>query len=219
MNRELALHYGIKGVEGQAMRKVSLKGTPRGGLLGQSLLLTASANGVDTSPVVRGIYVLEKLLDYTPPPPPPDVPEIEPDIRSAKTVREQLEKHRAIATCAECHRKIDPLGFALENFDAIGRWRSHYESKEAIDVSGKLPGGDSFESFSEFRGHMEKREDQFTRCLTKKLLTYAIGRELEVSDRPAVDAILKKMARGGGLRDLLELIVFSNSYFSNDASL
>ena len=93
----------------------------RGGLLGQGAFLTASANGVDTSPVVRGIYVLEKLLGYTPPPPPPDVPAIEPDIRGAITIREQLEKHRESETCAECHRKIDPLGFALENFDADRR--------------------------------------------------------------------------------------------------
>ena len=114
LNRELAMHYGIEGIEGNHLRQVSLAKSPRGGILGHGLLQTASANGVDTSPVVRGIYVLEKLLGYSPPPPPPDVPEIESDISGASTLREQLYKHRNVASCAECHRKIDPLGFALE---------------------------------------------------------------------------------------------------------
>ena len=151
LNRELALHYGIEGVDGHELKKVSLKGTPRGGLIGQSLFLTASANGVDTSPVVRGIYVLENLLGYSPPPPPPDVPVIESGISGAKTIREQLAKHREVETCAECHRKIDPLGFALENFDATGMWRSHYGRKLKIDASGTLPNGDTFNGVPDFR--------------------------------------------------------------------
>lgn len=117
VNRELAAHYELAPVEGNHLRQVSTKGSVRGGLMTHGSFLTASANGVDTSPVVRGIYALEKIMGYTPPPPPDDVPEIEPDIRGALTVREELAKHRSIATCAECHRKIDPLGFALENFD------------------------------------------------------------------------------------------------------
>jgi hypothetical protein len=213
LNRELAEHYGMSGLKGNHLRRVSLKGIPRGGLLGQGAFLTASANGVDTSPVVRGIYILEKLLGYTPPPPPDDVPDIEPDIRGAKTIREQLAKHREIATCAECHRKIDPLGFALENFDAIGGWRDEYGKELPIDATGKLPNGDTFATVPEFRKHIIKREGQFTRSLTEKLLTYAAGRELVPSDRPAIDAVLREMKQDNkGLRDLIEAVVLSEVF-------
>ena len=216
LNRELALHYGIEGIEGNHLSRVSLKGTPRGGLLGHGSFLTASANGVDTSPVVRGIYMLEKLLSYTPPPPPDDVPDIEPDIRGAKTIREQLSKHREIATCAECHRKIDPFGFALENFDAIGRWRNEYGKNMPIDASGELPNGDAFSTVPEFGKHIIKREGQFTRSLTEKLLSYATGRELVPSDRPAIDAILREMRQDNkGLRDLIEAVVLSEVFGKN----
>ena len=216
LNRELALHYGIKGVDGNKLQRVSLKGSRRGGLPGHGAFLTASANGVDTSPVIRGIYVLEKLLGYTPPPPPPDVPTIEPDIRDAVTIREQLEKHREVATCAECHRKIDPLGFALEHFDAVGGWRDEYEKKMPIDSAGKLPDGDSFQTVSEFRELLVDRQDQFNHCLTEKLMTYALGRELEIGDRPAIDEILAELhGKKGGLRDLIRLIVLSGSFQSN----
>ncbi len=216
LNRELALHYGIEGIKGNHLSRVSLKGTPRGGLLGHGSFLTASANGVDTSPVVRGIYMLEKLLGYTPPPPPDDVPDIEPDIRGAKTIREQLAKHREIATCAECHRKIDPFGFALENFDAIGRWRNEYGKNMPIDASGELPNGDAFSTVPEFGKHIIKREGQFTRSLTEKLLTYATGRELVPSDRPATDAILREMRQDNkGLRDLIEAVVLSEVFGKN----
>ena len=216
LNRELALHYGIEGIKGNHMRQVSIKGTPRGGLLGQGAFLTASANGVDTSPVVRGIYVMEKLLGYSPPQPPPDVPEIEPDIRGAKTIREQLAKHREIATCAECHRKIDPLGFALENFDAIGRWRDQYGKGMPVNPAGKLPSGEAFASAGEFKNLMAQKHDQFTRCLTQKLLTYATGREQVPTDRPAIDSILREMKKDNqGLRDLIHLIVLSEVFRQN----
>lgn len=216
LNRELALHYGIEGVQGNKLQRVSLKGSRRGGLLGHGAFLTASANGVDTSPVVRGIYVLQKLLGYTPPPPPPDVPAIEPDIRGAVTIREQLVKHRESSTCAACHRKIDPLGFALENFDAIGGWRDEYDKKEPIDSAGKLPGGDSFRTISEFRKLLIDRQAQFNRCLTEKVMTYALGRELEIGDRPSIDKILAELdAKKGGLRDLMRLVVLSKPFLSN----
>ena len=216
LNRELALHYGIEGIKGNHMRQVSIKGTPRGGLLGQGAFLTASANGVDTSPVVRGIYVMEKLLGYSPPQPPPDVPEIEPDIRGAKTIREQLAKHREIATCAECHRKIDPLGFALENFDAIGRWRDQYGKGMPVNPAGKLPSGEAFASAGEFKNLMAQKHDQFNRCLTQKLLTYATGREQVPTDRPVIDSILREMKKDNqGLRDLIHLIVLSEVFSQN----
>ena len=216
LNRELALHYGIEGVQGNKLQRVSLKGSRRGGLIGQGAFLTASANGVDTSPVVRGIYVLEKILGYTPPPPPPDVAVLEPDIRGATSVREQLIKHREIATCAECHRKIDPLGFALENFDAIGGWRDRYDDKLKVDPSGKLPDGNVFSTNAEFRDLILEKEETFSRCLAEKLLTYAIGRQLNGSDRPSIDGISMEMAGAEkGLRDLIQAVVGSESFLQN----
>ena len=216
LNRELAMHYGIEGVEGNHLQKVSLKDSGRGGIASQALFLTASANGVDTSPVVRGIYVLENLLGYSPPPPPPDVPAIESDIRGAETIREQLSKHREVETCAECHRKIDPLGFALENFDATGVWRSHYGKNLKIDASGELPNGDRFKNFEQFRKLLVEREDEFTRCLTEKLMTYALGRELDVRDRSIIDGIVEnREANEGSLRDMIEAIVLSKSFQNN----
>ena len=216
LNRELALHYGIEGVEGSELRRVSLQETARGGILGHGAFLTASANGVDTSPVVRGIYVLEKLLGYKPPSPPPDVPAIEPDIRGAITIREQLEKHRADASCAECHRKIDPLGFALENFDAIGGWRDQYARNLPVNATGQLPGGNPFSTVTEFRQQLLQREGEFARCLTEKLLMYALGREIEVGDRPAIDSLLAELeTTEGGLRDLIRLIILSEPFLTN----
>ena len=216
LNRELALHYGIEGIQGNELQRVSLQGGRRGGLIGHGAFLTASANGVDTSPVVRGIYVLEKVLGYSPPPPPPDVPLIEPDIRGALSIRDQLEKHRNVATCAECHRKIDPLGFALENYDAIGGWRDKYDGKVSIDSSGKMPDGDSFETPVEFQEALLRRKDQFARCITEKLLAYALGRELEVSDRPVIDEIVQEISKPEkGLRDLIQEIVASRSFLEN----
>ena len=216
LNRELALHYGIEGVKGNDLQRVELLQGKRGGLLSQGSFLTASANGVDTSPVVRGIYVLEKILGYEPPPPPPDVPAIVPDIRGALTIREQLEKHREVETCAECHRKIDPLGFALENFNAIGEWREHYEQKAAIDATGQLAGGDRFESFDEFRSLIISQSQAFRRCMTEKLMEYALGRALEPLDRPSVDRIVDQMeADNGGLQDLIRLIVQSEPFGRN----
>jgi hypothetical protein len=216
VNRELAAHYGLAPVEGNHLRQVSTEGSVRGGLMTHGSFLTASANGVDTSPVVRGIYALEKVLGYTPPPPPDDVPEIEPDIRGALTVREELAKHRSIATCAECHRKIDPLGFALENFDPIGAWRTEYGRKLPVDASGQLPSGEKFDDITQLRTLLIERHEQFTRSLTEKLMTYALGRELEIGDRPSVDEILAELnSQEGGLRDLIRLVVLSKPFLSN----
>jgi len=216
LNRELAEHYGMTGLEGNHFRKVSLPNASRGGIMGHASFLTASANGVDTSPVVRGIYVLNKLLDYTPPPPPDDVPAIEPDVRGATTLREQLIKHRADATCAQCHNRIDPPGFALENYDPIGGWRDQYPDKLKVDSSGRLPSGKSFVSNADFRKLVVAQDETFTRCLTKKMLTYAIGRKLNSSDRPSIDRISKEMVGSEkGLRDLIQSVVASESFLNN----
>ena len=216
LNRELAKHYGISGIEGSHFRKVTLPHSTRGGILGHGSFLTASANGVDTSPVIRGIYVMNKLLDYTPPPPPDDVPEIEPDVRGTITLRQQLIKHRADPSCAQCHDKIDPAGFALENYDAIGSWRDQYPDKLPVDASGKLDNGETFDNASNFRQLLATREKSFTRCLTKKLLTYALGRELNSNDRPTIDHICEEMAQPKkGLRDLIQSIINSETFLKN----
>jgi hypothetical protein len=187
---------------------VSLPDHRRGGLLGQASILTLTANGVDTSPVIRGAWVLENILGSPPPPPPPDVPVIEPDIRGATTIRERLEKHRAVAACATCHALIDPPGFALESFDAIGRWRDAYsdtEKKPPVDPSGELS-GEAFKDVTEFKRLLVERPERFARCLVEKLLVMALGRELDVADRPAIRRILARAAPDGyRLRDLVVL--------------
>ena len=216
INRELGEHYGISGLEGNEFRKVRMEGIERGGILGHGSFLTASANGVDTSPVVRGIYVMNKLLDYSPPPPPDDVPEIEPDVTGATTLREKLIKHREDASCAQCHKKIDPAGFALENYDAIGAWREKYNKSLEVDPSGKLPNGKTFSSPSAFKKLVIEEKTTFVRCLTKKLLTYAIGRKLNSVDRDTVDSIVEEMIDSGkGMRDLIKMIVLSETFLTN----
>jgi hypothetical protein len=216
LNRELALHYGLPPLEGVQLRQVTLPQGERGGLLTQASFLTASANGVDTSPVVRGVYVQHKLLGYTPPPPPPDVPIIEPDASGAKTIREQLAMHRENTTCASCHQKIDPFGFALENFNAIGGWRENYSGDHKIDPSGDLPTGEKFNGVTDFRSLLIARHEQFTRALTEKLMTYALGRGPEFTDRAAIDGIMKNLsANKGGFKDLIRAVVLSESFATN----
>jgi hypothetical protein len=217
VNGSLARLYGIDGVTGSEFRKVALADDRRGGLLGQASILTASANGIDTSPVIRGIWVLKNILGTPPAPPPPDVEPLEPDIRGATTIRDQLAKHRTVATCNECHRKIDPLGFALENFDPIGRWRDRYPrgggDGPPIDPSGQLPDGRAFADVVELKTILQTRGDQFARCLTEKLLAYALGRLPEPTDRASVDAIVFDLhARGDGLQDLVLLLVRSEAF-------
>ncbi len=226
VNRPLAKHYGLIEVWENAndideattasspspFRKVTVDAKKRGGLLGHASVLTATANGIDTSPVIRGVWVLENILGTPPSPPPPDVEPLEPDVRGAKTIREQLVKHRSVATCAECHRKIDPLGFALENFDAIGGERKFYDEdrSQPVDTTGELPDGHHFEDVSGLRQALLTRTDQFAHCLTEKLLTYALGRPLTVHDRPVIDGILSDLADDDyQLRELVHHVVQS----------
>src|SRR5262245_49271060 len=149
----------------------------------QPSVLTLTANGIDTSPIVRGVWLLENILGTPPSPPPPDVPPLDPDVRGARSIREQLEKHRSVATCYECHRKIDPLGFALEHFDAIGKWRNSYDGNTKIDATGELPGGRAFSNVAEFKQALLERQPQFVHALTAKLLSYATGRRPVPADR------------------------------------
>ncbi|MBT3483373.1 MAG: DUF1592 domain-containing protein [Opitutales bacterium] len=219
LNRYMADLYGIEGVSTDEFRRVDLpKDSPRGGVLGQASILTTTSNGVETSPVVRGIWVLENILGTPPPPPPVDVEPLEPDVRGATTIREQLAKHRKVETCAECHRKIDPIGFALEGFDPIGNLRRNYKNDAGkafrkIDTSGKLVGGETFEGIDDLKDLLLERKDQFARCLVEKILTYSLGRELGFGDRPAVNALTEELAdRGYGLRDLVELVATSEIF-------
>jgi hypothetical protein len=193
----------------QGFVQVKLTDKRRGGLLGQASILTLSANGVDTSPVIRGIWLLENILGAPPSPPPPNVPVVEPDIRGTTTLRQRLEKHRENAACAGCHRQIDPPGFALESFDAIGRWRGHYnlvnDKALPVDPSGEF-NGHEFKDVVGFKKALVERQPQFARCLVEKLLTHALGRELGAADRPAIRGIVERAAAAGyRLRDLVLL--------------
>ncbi len=172
----------------------------RGGILGMAGVLTASANGVDTSPVTRGVWVLENMLGLPPPPPPDEVPAIESDVNGATTIRERLEKHRADATCSVCHRKIDPMGFALEHFDPIGRFRNEYKESKGkkkthpIDPSGVLPSGESFANFAEYKQLLLKtRSHFFVRHMVETMLSFASGRQMEQTDRIEIDRICQEV--------------------------
>jgi hypothetical protein len=194
VNERLAKHYGIAGVKGDQFRRVKLKDRNRGGLITQASILTVTSNPTRTSPVKRGKWVLEQLLGTPPPPPPPNVPTLPDDQKAltAATMRLRLEQHRAKASCAVCHSKLDPLGFGLENFDGVGGWREQ-DSGSAVDSSGTLPSGESFRGPSELKTILKARTPQFVRCVSEKMLTYALGRGLEEHDRCAVDQIVKSL--------------------------
>ncbi len=223
VNRPLAEHYGLpvnfKPEEAHQFRKVTLEDPRRGGLLGMGSVLTVSANGIETSPVIRGVWLLENVLGTPPQPPPDDVPPIDPDVRGATTIRDRLTKHRESATCFECHQKIDPPGFALENFDPIGGWRTHYpkgrKQGPKIDASGELPNGETFQDITEFKKLLLDRKELFTRGLTERLLTYATGRRVEALDRPDVDQIVNIVAaKDYGMRTLIHQVVQSEVFRS-----
>jgi hypothetical protein len=194
VNERLARHYGIAGIQGDQFRRVKLRGRERGGLVTQASILTVTSNPTRTSPVKRGKWVLEQLLGTPPPPPPPNVPILKDGqtALTAATVRLRMEQHRAKASCAVCHSKLDPLGFGLENFDAVGAWRDK-DGGTAVDSSGTLPSGESFRGPKELKSILKAHTPEFTRCLTEKLLTFALGRGLEDYDRCAVDQIVKSL--------------------------
>ena len=190
VNETLARHYGIENIAGAQFRRVQLANGQRGGLLGQASLLTISSYPTRTSPVLRGLWVLEAILGQSPPPPPPDVPELEvQEGPLGGTLRQQLEAHRSNEGCMSCHLVMDAIGFGLENYDATGKWRER-DGDLALDTSGTLPGNHSFRSPAELRKILVDTEAQsFTRTLAKKLLTYALGRGVNRLDNPAIDQI------------------------------
>ncbi len=214
VNDALARHYGMEPIEEPGFQRVALAtGLSRGGLLGHGSVLTLTSNGVETQPVTRGVWVLENLLGTPPSPPPPDVQPVEPDIRGVTTIRELMAKHRTIQTCNECHRKIDPIGLALENFDHLGRFRTRYSGQSLIDPSGEMPDGSQFNGADGIRDYLRARPQQFTRCLTEKLLNYALGRRLAFTDRHDIDHIVTESAKSGyRFRDLVHLIVSSPNF-------
>ena len=222
MNKLLGeLVYG-QYVVGENLRKVKLEDQRRGGILTMPAVMTVTANGVDTSPIVRGVYVLENILGTPAPSLPPDVEPLSPDLRGLTTLKQQLAAHRDQAACNSCHRKIDPMGFALESFDPIGRWRDRYpkldkKSKQGppIDTSAVLANGRELKGVVEFKAMLLERELQVVRCLTEKLLTYATGRLMESADRGEVDRIVNLLDQDENrLRDLIHAVVQSELFLN-----
>ncbi|NBV22455.1 MAG: DUF1592 domain-containing protein [Proteobacteria bacterium] len=232
VNARLAKHYGLPGVEGTEMRKVTLPPTShRGGVLTMGSVLKVTANGTTTSPVLRGAWVLERILGTPPPKPPADVEAIEPDIRGATTIRAQLAKHRQIASCASCHTKIDPPGFALESFDVIGGWRDHYRALTnggqkdsqgrrvrpgpAVDPADALPDGRQFHDIDEYKKLLLEDKDQLARALTEKLLAYSTGAAPTPMDKPEIEAIVRNAGkRNYGFKSLVHEVVQSQVFQS-----
>ena len=241
LNGRLARHYGIPDVHGVAFRKVALKPEwHRGGVLTHASVLKVTANGTSTSPVSRGVWLLDRILGKPAPPPPPNVPAIEPDIRGATTIREQLAKHRATENCAGCHARIDPPGFALENYDVIGGWREKYRiaatdrkqwvnnrvgplakylaawqygEGRAVEAGDEFADGRKFTTVEEFKQLLLAQPDQLARCLTEKLVTYATGQPVGFGDHQAVERILAAAKQSDyGLRSLVHAVVESELF-------
>jgi hypothetical protein len=197
LNERLALHYGIPGIYGNKFRRVQLADESRRGLLGQGSILTITALANRTSPVMRGKWVLENLLAAPPPPPPPNIPALREKNSDGKvmTMRQQMEQHRASPACSVCHSRMDPIGFALENFDAVGKWRTT-DAGSPIDPSGSLPDGFKFEGPTGLQKALLNRPELIVEAVTEKLLTYGLGRTLEYYDYPAIRGIARDAKAG-----------------------
>ena len=238
LNSRLAKHYGIDGVPGGELRRVSLPPkSHRGGVLTHAGILKVTANGTTTSPILRGKWVLEKILGTPPAPPPPDVGAIEPDIRGATTIRQQLEKHKAIAACATCHKHIDPPGFALESFDVIGGWREFYRASDGgaskgrvplphypersvlrgldVEIGGTTPQGREFQNVDDYKALLLEDKEQLARNLARQLLVFATGAEVQFADRELVKSIAARTReRNYGLRSLVHEVVQSPAFLT-----
>jgi len=193
LNERLARHYGIPNVYGSHLRRVQLDDATRHGLLGQGSILTVTSYANRTAPTIRGKWILANILGAPPPPPPPDVPSLQEDgdVRNL-TMRQRLEQHRQNPVCASCHALMDPLGFALENFDAVGKWRDTDGADTPIDASGVLPNGSQFNGPAGLRNILLDRKQEFVAAVTERLLTYSLGRGVEYYDMPAIRRILRE---------------------------
>jgi Protein of unknown function (DUF1592)/Protein of unknown function (DUF1588)/Protein of unknown function (DUF1587)/Protein of unknown function (DUF1585)/Protein of unknown function (DUF1595)/Cytochrome C oxidase, cbb3-type, subunit III len=213
LNEKLAKFYGIDGVKGPEFRRVELTTDQRGGVLSQGAVLAVSSYPTRTSVVLRGQYILNNILNSPVPPPPPDIPPLdEAATGKSASLRQQMEKHRADPACAVCHNKMDPLGFSLENYNAIGKWRT-MDGSFPVDSSGSLPSGTSFSTPAEMRAALTSALPEFTGCLTQKLLTYALERGLEAYDARTVSSIEKEMAaKDYGFQTLIFAIVHSTPF-------
>ena len=236
LNERLAQLYGIPGVNGSQFRKVALPPeSRRGGVMTQASVLKVTADGTHTSPILRGKWVLERIIGKPPTPPPPDIPAIEPDIRGATTIRQQLDLHRNTPACASCHNHIDPPGFALENFDPIGNWRDFYRvttrTKAGIvnlpytsrgvyrgldvEMGGQTPEGKAFKDISDYKKILLEDKDQLARSLTQKLMIYATGADIQFADREVVEQIIAKIrAKNYGMRTLVHEITQSRVFLN-----
>jgi hypothetical protein len=214
LNERLARHYGIEGVQGEAFQRVSLAGSQRGGLVTQASILTVTSNPTRTSPVKRGKWILENILGTPPPPPPPGVQQLSEakDVVLSGSLRQRMELHRSDSGCASCHQRMDPLGFGLENFDAVGAWRDR-DGSFPVDASGTLPDGRTFDGPRGLRAILKARARDFRCCLAEKMLTYALGRGLESYDRPAIDRIREALEGGQDRFSTLVLAVVASDQF------
>lgn len=240
-NDRLARHYELPPLSGSKLRRVSLsKESPYGGLITQGAILKITANGTTTSPVVRGAWIMERIMGEPPPPPPPAVPAVEPDIRGATTIREQLAKHTSDPVCAKCHARFDPVGFALENFDIMGAWRNRYRSLAkgekitgidraghdyvyriagSVDASGRLRDGSPFANIQELKSLLAAKPRQLARNYLHQLTVYATGTPVRFSDRPVIESILDQCAdQGYRTRDLLHALVQSRIFLGVEIS-
>ncbi|MDA8745294.1 DUF1592 domain-containing protein [Rubripirellula amarantea] len=224
LNSRLARHYGIEDFDGNETKRHTLdKSSVRGGLLAHGAIMKVTANGTTTSPVLRGVWVSERILGTEIPPPPENVPAVEPDIRGATTIREQLLKHVDDSQCAACHVKIDPPGYALENFDPAGQWRERYFNRNAkgsnrrpkIDPSFQMPSGEKFEDFNQFRDLVSADTDALARNVVEKLLTYGTGATIKFADRENVETIVKQTKSDRhGMKSLIKAVVTSPTFLS-----
>jgi hypothetical protein len=237
VNERLASHYGLPPVRGVALRRTSLPpDSPRGGLMTQAAVLKVTANGTTTSPVLRGAWIMERILGEKPPAPPPSVPAVEPDIRGATTIRQQLDKHRNVESCASCHVKIDPPGFALESFDVMGGWRERYRAETGgelakglaksgqkfafhyalpVDATGELPDGRKFRDIREFKQLLLADERALARNLARQLAVYATGAPVGFADRAQIEQILDRAkASQYGARSIIHALVQSELFLN-----
>ncbi len=232
LNQRLAQHYGIPGVVGGELRKVRLPASShRGGVLTQAAIMKVTADGSRTSPVLRGKWVLERIVGQPPDPPPPNIPAIDPDVRGTTTIRQQLDKHRNTAACAACHQHIDPPGFALESFDAIGGWRTFYRGNGKnrveqpnypgrtvsrgidVEVGGRMPDGWTFDDIDQYRQILLSDKDQLARNVAEKLIIYATGADIQFADREVVEQLVADSRKHDyGFRSLLHAVVQSRLF-------